>query len=399
VDRAARRERGARNEGTQMTRDDEAAWRIGILYSRSGVTDATESEHFFGTVLAIEEINASAGVAGRLLDPVAYDPKCDADEYRRLATRMLQEDDVTVIFGCSTSSSRKAVLPVIERNNALLWYCSIYEGFEYSPNVIYTGAVPNQNSMQLAAWLLRNRGRRFFLVGADYIYPRESNRIMRDIVEEHGGEIVDEVYLPSDAEPAALETVVAEIARMRPDVVFSTLIGRGARAFYKLYRDHGLDPADIPIASLTMTEGEIRMIGPALCGGHIVSATYVNSLDNPGNRRFLQAWRARFGDQPASMWSEMAYNQVHLFALALARAQSLDTSKLVDAVHEVEFDSPEGLLRIDAGNNHAMLTPRVAVCKPDGTFDVVWEGREPVKPDPYLTTYGFAEFWLDGDSA
>jgi branched-chain amino acid transport system substrate-binding protein len=95
----------------------------------------------------------------------------------------------------------------------------------------------------------------------------------------------------------------------------------------------------------------------------------------------------------------MAYNQVHLFALALARAQSLDTSKLVDAVHEVEFDSPEGLLRIDAGNNHAMLTPRVAVCKPDGTFDVVWEGREPVKPDPYLTTYGFAEFWLDGDSA
>lgn len=382
-----------------MTRDDEAAWRIGILYSRSGVTGATESEHFFGTVLAIEEINASAGVAGRLLDPVAYDPKCDTDEYRRLATRMLQEDDVTVIFGCSTSSSRKAVLPVIERNNALLWYCSIYEGFEYSPNVIYTGAVPNQNSMQLAAWLLRNRGRWFFLVGADYIYPRESNRIMRDIVEEHGGEIVDEVYLPSDAEPAALETVVAEIARVRPDVVFSTLIGRGARAFYKLYRDHGLDPAEIPIASLTMTEGETRMIGPELCGGHIVSATYVNSLDNPGNRRFLKAWRARFGDQPASMWSEMAYNQVHLFALALARTQSLDTSKLVDAVHEVEFDSPEGLLRIDAGNNHAVLTPRIAVCKPDGTFDVVWEGRQPVKPDPYLTTYGFAEFWLDGDSA
>lgn len=382
-----------------MTRNEEATWRVGVLYSRSGVTGATESEHFFGTVLAIEEINAGGGVAGRPLDPVAYDPKCDADEYRRLATRMLQDDDVTVIFGCSTSSSRKAVLPVIERNNALLWYCSIYEGFEYSPNVIYTGAVPNQNSMQLAAWLLRHRGRRFFLVGADYIYPRESNRIMRDIVEEHGGEIVDEVYLPSDAEPAALETVVGEIARVRPDVVFSTLIGRGARAFYQLYRDHGLDPADIPIASLTMTEGETRMIGPALCGGHIVSATYVNALDNPSNRRFLQAWRARFGDQPASMWSEMAYNQVHLFALALGRAQSLDASKLVEAVHEVEFDSPEGLLHIDAGNNHAVLTPRIAVCKPDGTFEVVWESRHPVKPDPYLTTYGFAEFWLDGDAA
>jgi branched-chain amino acid transport system substrate-binding protein len=155
----------------------DAGWRIGVLYSRTGVTAATESEHFFGTALAIEEVNAAGGVDGRLLDPVVYDPKSDPDEYRRLATRMLQEDDVTVIFGCSTSSSRKAVLPVIERNNALLWYCSIYEGFEYSPNVIYTGAVPNQNSMQLAAYLLRNHGRRFFLVGTDYVYPRESNRM------------------------------------------------------------------------------------------------------------------------------------------------------------------------------------------------------------------------------
>ncbi len=376
----------------------DGGWRIGVLYSRTGVTAATESEHFFGTALAIEEINAAGGVDGRLLDPVVYDPKSDPDEYRRLASRMLQEDDATVIFGCSTSSSRKAVLPVIERYNALLWYCSIYEGFEYSPNVIYTGAVPNQNSVQLAAYLLRNHGGRFFLVGADYIYPRESNRIMRDMVEQHGGEIVEEVYLPSDADPAALEDVVRQIREIEPDVVFSTLIGRGARGFYRLYREHGIDPARIPIASLTVTEGEIRMIGPELCGHHIVSASYVNTLKLPGNQRFLAAWHARFGDQPASMWSEMAYNQVHLFALALARTGSLDTARLVDAVHGVEFDSPEGVLRIDPENNHAVLTPRIAVCRPDGLFDIVWEGRGPVKPDPYLVSYGFEAFWLDGEA-
>lgn len=377
----------------------EPGWRIGVLFSRAGVTAATETEHFYGTVLAIEEINAAGGIAGGMLDPVVYDPKGDVDEYRRLATRMLQDDDVTVIFGCSTSSSRKAVLPVVERNNALLWYCSIYEGFEYSPNVIYTGAVPNQNSMQLAAWLLRHCGRRFFLVGADYIYPRESNRIMRDMVEQHGGEIVEELYLPSDADPVTLAAVVGEIKAAAPDVVFSTLIGSGARAFYKLYREHGIDPADIPIASLTLTEGEMRMIGPELCDGHIVSASYVNTVDNAGNRRFLESWRARFGDQPASMWSEMAYNQVHLFARALERTRSLDTAKLVEAVREVDFDSPEGLVRIDRENNHAILTPRIAVCRPDGTFNVVWESRQPVRPDPYLTAYGFAEFWLDGETA
>lgn len=384
---------------TSAAIDANTSWRIGVLFSRAGVTAATETEHFYGTVLAIEEINAAGGIAGGMLDPVVYDPKGDVDEYRRLATRMLQEDDVTVIFGCSTSSSRKSVLPVIERNNALLWYCSIYEGFEYSPNVIYTGAVPNQNSMQLAAWLLRHCGRRFFLVGADYIYPRESNRIMRDMVEQHGGEIVDELYLPSDADPVALAAVVDEIKAVKPDVVFSTLIGRGARAFYKLYRERGIDPADIPIASLTMTEGETRMIGPDLCEGHIVSASYVNTVDTDGNRSFLKSWHARFGDQPASMWSEMAYNQVHLFARALERTRSLDTSKLVEAVREVEWGSPEGLLRIDPENNHAVLTPRIAVCQADGTFRVVWESRQPVRPDPYLTSYGFAEFWLDGETA
>lgn len=376
----------------------EAHWRIGVLFSRAGVTAVTETEHFYGTVLAIEEINAAGGVAGALLDPVVYDPRGDLDEYRRLATRMLQDDDVTVIFGCSTSSSRKAVLPVIERNNALLWYCSIYEGFEYSPNVVYTGAVPNQNSLQLAAWLLRHRGRRFFLVGADYIYPRESNRIMRDVVEHNGGEIVEELYLPSDAGPDALAAVVDEIKALAPDVVFSTLIGGPARTFYTLYRERGIDPAVIPIASLTMTEGEIRMIGAPLCGGHIVSASYVNTLDNAVNQRFLAAWQARFGDQPASMWSEMAYNQVHLFARALERTRSLDTAKLVRAVGEVEFDSPEGGLRVDRENNHAILTPRIAVCRPDGRFEVVWESRQPIRPDPYLTAYGFTAFWLDGDA-
>ncbi|WP_186040721.1 transporter substrate-binding domain-containing protein [Burkholderia gladioli] len=377
----------------------EPGWRIGVLFSRAGATSATETEHFYGTVLAIEEINAAGGVAGAPLDPVVHDPRCSLDEYRRLAAHMLQEDDVTVIFGCSTSSSRKAVLPVIERNNALLWYCSIYEGFEYSPNVIYTGAVPNQNNMQLGAWLLRHHGRRFFLVGADYIYPRESNRIMRDVVEQNGGEIVEELYLPSDADDGALAAVVDEIRAQAPDVVVSTLIGRAARSFYTLYRQRGLDPRQVPIASLTMTEGEIGMIGPELCAGHIVSASYVNTLENPRNRRFLESWRSRFGDQPASMWSEMAYNQVQLFARALERTRSLDTARLVEVVREVEFDSPEGLLRIDRENNHAIVTPRIAVCQPDGRFKVVWESRRPVRPDPYLTAYGFADFWLDGETS
>jgi len=370
-------------------------WRIGVLFSRSGATGVTESEHFFGTALAIEEINAMGGVLDRKLAPVAYDPKGDSAEYRRLATRLLIDDEVNVIFGCSRSSSRKAVLPVVERNNGLLWYCSFYEGFEYSPNVIYTGACLNQNSMQLAAYLLRNKGSRFFLVGADYIYPRESNRVMRDMVEQHGGEILDEVYLPVEAGEAQLEEVIRDIVLLQPNVVFSTLVGESARQFYRLYRKHGIDPKSIPIASLSMAEEEIRLIGADLCEGHITSATYFNSLDNESNERFVSLWHARFGDRPTSTWSEMAYSQVHLFARALQRTGSLDTARLVQSAHAVTFDSPEGLLSIDADNNHCALTPRIGVCRSDGQFDIVWEGKEPIKADPYLSTLGFSEFWLD----
>ena len=369
-------------------------WRIGILYSRSGATSVTESEHFFGTTLAIEEINALGGVLDRPLVPTAYDPRGDSAEYRRLATRLLIDDEINVIFGCSRSSSRKAVLPVVERNNALLWYCSFYEGFEYSPNVIYTGAVPNQNSVQLAAYLLQNRGTRFFLVGADYIYPRESNRIMRDVVEQHGGEILDEVYLPLEAGRQELDDVLRDIRSTQPDVVFSTLVGESARSFYAMYREHGLDPARTPIASLSMAEEEIRLIGPELCAGHITAATYFGSLRNDSNRRFVELWRQRFGDRPTSTWSEMAYTQVHLFARALQRTGSLDRRKLVEAVGSVRFDSPEGPVSVDPDNNHCVLTPRIGVCREDGQFEVVWESSEPVKPDPYLSTFGFSEFWL-----
>ena len=381
-----------------MTGDSSASqddgWRVGILYSRSGATGVTESAHFYGTALAIEEINRQGGVLDRPLIPIAYDPKGDTAEYRKLATRLLLEDEVNVVFGCSRSSSRKAVLPVIERNNALLWYCSFYEGFEYSPNVIYSGAVPNQNSVQLAAYLMQNRGTRFFLVGADYIYPRESNRIMRDIVEQHGGEILGEIYLPIEAGNAELERVLRDIQDAQPDVVFSTLVGESARLFYQLYPNFGFDPKRTPIASLSMTEEEIRMIGPERCEGHITSATYFGSLQNDSNRHFLGLWRQRFGERPTSMWSEMAYTQVHLFARALQRAGTLDTGKLVRAAHTVSFDSPEGRITVDAENNHCALIPRIGICRSDGQFDIAWEASEPVKPDPYLSTFGFSKFWL-----
>lgn len=356
----------------------------------------SESEHFFGTALAIEEINDAGGVLGRQIEPVVYDPASDETEYGRLANRLLADHGVSVIFGCSTSQCRKAVLKLVERRNGLLWYPSLYEGFEFSPNVIYTGAAPNQTTIHLAAWLARSYGKRFYLVGSDYIYPRETNRIMRDLVAELGGEVLRETYVPFAIGADGLRPVIADIAARRPNVVFSTVVGESAQTFYGLYHAAGLDAARMPIASLTMAEGEVRAIGPALCTGHVTAATYFSCLAGDTNARFVARFRARFGaDAPVSMWSQAAYSQVHLFARALARAGSIDTEALVAHALGLEMDAPEGHITVDPDNHHTWLRPRIGVLGAHGAFELAWEARAPVRPDPYMTSYGPPATWLD----
>ncbi|MBS7538835.1 transporter substrate-binding domain-containing protein [Ancylobacter lacus] len=372
------------------------AWRIGVLFSRKGYMQVPESEHFRGTALAVEEINLAGGVLGQPIEPVCYDPESSPELYRRYAEQLLTEDNISTIFGCCTSSCRKAILATVERRNALLWYSSLYEGFEYSPNVIYTGAAPNQNGIQLARHLFTTYGKSFYLVGSDYIYPRESNRIMRDVVAREGGEVVAETYVPVVPHPDQINRVVADIRRKAPAVVFSTVVGQGAQLFYRAFREAGLDPRTMPIASLTMAEGEIRAIGPELCVGHITSAPYFSTVDTPQNHRFVAAYRARFGrDAPVTMYAEAAYFQIHLFADALARAGSLDTQRLVEAALGTEFDAPQGRIRIDPDNNHTFLRPRIGMVNEHGDFDIVWEARAPLKPDPYLVDHVYDHAWSD----
>ena len=158
--------------------DRGAPWRVGVLFSHTGFMSIIEETQLQGTLLAIDEINSSGGVCGRELKSVIYDPASDSAAFGQFAKRLMIEDEVSTIFGCYTSSSRKAVLPVVERLNGLLWYPTLYEGFEASPNVIYTGAAPNQNSVALCQYLIEHFGSRFYFVGSDYIYPRESNRVI-----------------------------------------------------------------------------------------------------------------------------------------------------------------------------------------------------------------------------
>jgi branched-chain amino acid transport system substrate-binding protein len=319
------------DDSTQVGRP----WRVGVLFSETGVTAAVERTQLQATLLAIDEINATGGVLDLPLEPVRYDPESNPKRFRDLAEQLLGVDRVRLVFGCYMSSSRKAVLPVIEAHRALLFYPTLYEGFEYSRHCIYTGAAPNQNSLQLARFLFEHYGNRFLLVGSNYVYPYESNRVMTDLVRQNHGKIVNEIYVPLNAREADFSRTIQEIKKTSPDVIFSTVVGTGTAAFYQAYRAAGFDPARQPIASLTTSEAEVAEMAAETAEGHITAAPFFETLGTPAARRFVTAYKQRYGtDAPIPAAAEAAYFQVHLAAAAIARRQRRPRTRAAGAMRD-----------------------------------------------------------------
>ncbi len=371
-------------------------WRVGVLLSQTGVTAAIERSQLNATLLAIEEVNATGGILGRAIEPVIYDPASTPVQHRRLAERLLTQDRVRLIFGCYMSSSRKMAIPVVEALRGLLFYPTLYEGFEYSPNCIYTGACPNQNSLQLARYLLEVYGNRFLMVGSNYSFPYESNRIITDLVTQSRGKILDEIYVSLDADAEDFRKSIQLIEKLKPDVIFSTVVGQATSTFYRAYREAGFDPSVMPIASLTTSEAEVAEMPPGVAEGHITAAPFFETLGTPAATRFVKAFKTRFGaDAPVTACAEAAYSQVHLAARALGRAGTDDPERLILELREAEFDAPQGRVRIDAENNHTYLWPRVARLDSAGRFQIVWNPGMRVKPDPYSVVQSLDDWSAD----
>lgn len=377
-------------------KDHSDSWRVGVLFSQTGVTAAVERSQLNATLLAIEEINAAGGVLDRPIEPVIYDPASSPKQIRGLAERLLQADQVRLIFGCYMTSTRKAILPVVEAYRGLLFYPTLYEGFEYSRHCIYTGAAPNQNSIQLAKYLLSAYGNRFVFVGSNYIYPYESNRLMADFVSQDRGKVLDELYVPLQAQPKDFERVIAKIKKASPDVIFSTVVGSGTAMFYQAYREAGFDPSRMPIASLTTSEAELADMSTEAAEGHITAAPFFDTLSTPAARRFVDNFKRRFGlEAPVTASAEAAYFQVHLAMRAVAKCGSDDPERVLVELRDAEFDAPQGRVRIDRENNHTYLWPRIARVDGQGRFRTVWNPGVRIKPDPYCVVQSLDDWSAD----
>ena len=356
--------------------------KLGLLHSLSGTIAIAEASLVDAEKLAIDEINAAGGVLGRKIETVVEDGASENPVFAEKARKLLERDKVAAIIGCYTSASRKAVLPALNQNKGLLYYPTYYEGQEQDKYVMYPSQEATQSVIAAVDWLAREKGKSFFLVGSDYIYPRTCNKIAKPTIAKAGGKVLGEEYAPLGH--TEFSSIINKIKAAKPDCIYSTVVGGSNVAFYKQLRAAGLDGSKQVLLSTVVSENEIEGIGKDNAQGYYACMGYFQSIKNPANERFVKAFKARYGqDRVIGDPMEVAYNSVYLWKLAVEKAKSFDPEKVIAASSNLELDAPEGKVRIHASNHHVWKKVRVGRARADGQFDIVWESPSEIEPNPF----------------
>jgi len=364
--------------------------KVGILHSLSGTMSISEVSVKDAEIMAIEEINAAGGVLGKQIMPVIEDGASDWPTFAEKAGKLLDVDKVAIVFGCWTSASRKAVLPVFESKKGLLYYPVQYEGLEASPNIFYAGATTNQQIIPSVEFLLKEKQKtKFFLLGSDYVFPRTANKIIKAQLKAAGVEVVGEEYTPLGA--TEYSTVISKISASGADIVYNTLNGDSNVAFFKQLKDAGLSAEQLLTLSVSVAEEEIRGIGPENMVGHLTAWNYFQTTNTPENTTFVAAYKKKYGDNRVTDDPiEAAYFMVYLWAAAVTKAGSTDVEAVRAAAKGLTYQAPEGLVTFDGENQHVSKIARIGEAQADGMFKEIWTSGEPIKPDPFLKTYTWA---------
>ncbi len=364
---------------------------IGILHSVTGTMAISETGSVQAEKLAVEQINAQGGILGRKIEYIQEDGASDWPTFAEKARKLLVNDKVASVMGCWTSASRKAVLPVFEQYNGMLYYPTFYEGLEESPNVIYTGQEATQQIIAGLNWVSETKGAKtFYLLGSDYIWPRTSNKIARKHIENFldGAEVVGEDYYPLGH--TQFNSVINKIRLRKPDVIYAIVVGGSNVAFYKQLKAAGIDMTkEAPLVlTISVTEDEIRGIGGENIEGAYACMKYFQSLDNENNIAFVKAFKEMWGeDIVIGDVTQAAYLGPWLWKAAVEKAGSFDIDKVRDAQIGVELtNAPEGYVKVHE-NHHLWSKTRVGHAKADGQYKVVFETAELVEPDPFPEGY------------
>jgi urea transport system substrate-binding protein len=355
--------------------------KVGILHSLTGTIAIAEASVVDAEKLAIEEINAAGGVMGKKLEVVVEDGASDWPTFAEKARKLLERDQVSAIFGCYTSASRKAVLPVVERYKGLLYYPTYYEGLEMSPNIMYTAQEGTQSAIASLDWLYKNKGKSFYLIGSDYIWPRTMNKLANLHLKKIGATVAGESYYPLGSIEFASE--INKIKAAKPDVIWSTVVGGSNVAFYKQLNAASITGKTQPLCAMAVSEEEASGIGPENLEGFLSCMGYFQSVKNPANAKFVKAFKAKYGaGRVVGDTMECGYISVYLWKLAAEKAGSIEVPKVVAASSDLALDAPEGNIKFHAANHHLWKHARIGTFKKDGQIDMIYESAL-IEPNPF----------------
>ena len=364
--------------------------KIGFLNSLSGTMAISEQTVRDALDLAAEEINAAGGVLDKKLEIVAEDGASEPTVFAEKAEKLIKSDCVAAVFGGWTSSSRKAMLPVFESNDSLLFYPVQYEGLEASPNIFYTGATTNQQIIPAMDYLKEEGVKKVFLVGSDYVFPRTANKEIIAYSEANGIEIVGEEYAPLGH--TDFSTIVTKLKGSGAEAVFNTLNGDSNVAFFKEYKNVGLKAETTPVVSVSIAEEEVGGIGVDNVVGQLTAWNYYQTVESPQNETFVKAFKAKYGDdRVTSDPMEAAYTSLYLWKGMVEKAKSFAVADVQAAADGVSFDAPEGTVTVNGDNHHIAKTALIGKIDADGLIYPVWESDGPIEPDPFLEGYDWAE--------
>ncbi len=362
--------------------------RVGILHSLTGTMAISETGSVEAETLAIEQINAQGGVLGRQIEIVREDGASDWPTFADRSRKLLRQDNVAAVFGCWTSASRKAVLPIFERENGMLFYPTFYEGLEESPNVIYTGQEATQQILAGIDWAWHEQGARtFYLIGSDYIWPRTSMKIARIHIEDVlGGQVVGEDYYALGH--TSFGSAINRIRLRRPDMIFAAVVGGSNVAWFRQLNAAGINGSNQKMLTISVTEDEVLGIGGENVEGFYSSMKYFQSLENGNNEAFVQAFKERWGDDSViGDVTQAAYLGPWLWKAAVEAAGSFDVDRIREHLPGIELDTaPEGYVKVH-DNHHLWSRTRIGRWNGDGQASVVWESEDLIEPNPFPEGY------------
>ncbi len=360
---------------------------VGDLHSKTGTMAISETGSIQAETLAIEQINAMGGVLGRKIKVIYEDGASDWPTFAEKSKKLLVNDKVAAVFGCWTSASRKAVLPIFEKENGMLYYPTFYEGLEQSKNVIYTGQEATQQILAGLDWVVKEKkAKTFFLIGSDYIWPRTSNKIARKHIENVLKlKVVGEEYYPLGH--TQFNSLINKIKLQKPDVIYAIVVGGSNVAFYKQLKAAGVTAENQTLLTISVTEDEILGIGGENMKGFYAAMKYFQSLDNPNNKKFVEAFKARWGKNAViGDVTQAAYLGPWLWKATVEKAGSFDVDKIAAASPGIELKTaPEGYVKLH-DNHHLWSKLRIGKATDTGQYKVLYES-ELIEPNPFPKGY------------